>query len=135
LTVADYEAVGVTGVADASGSDNLSAVNAQVLLAADGDANSVADIQGLVTAGNAALSYLTTTIQPLTTAPAAGSEGAGELSVDDQLAAYAAAGITGVSADNLLAVNAQLRLETTSPNKDSSVTSKRSSPRRMSPLR
>jgi hypothetical protein len=94
-------------------------VNAQVLLSDSGDANTVAKIQSLVSAGNDAITYLTTTIQPLTTAPADGAETGGEISVDDQLAAYAAAGITGVSADNLLAVNAQLRLETTGTNKDS----------------
>jgi TusA-related sulfurtransferase len=127
LTKADYEAVGITGVSDTTvdagtstdGTDNLAAVNAQVLLSDQGEANTVAKIQSLVSAGNDAITYLTTTTQPLTTAPADGTETGGEISVDDQLAAYAAAGITGVSADNLLAVNAQLRLETTATDKDS----------------
>jgi hypothetical protein len=127
LTKADYEAVGITGVSDTTvdagtstdGTDNLAAVNAQVLLSDSGDANTVAKIQSLVSAGNDAITYLITTIQPLTTAPADGTETGGEVSVDDQLAAYTAAGITGVSADNLLAVNAQLRLETTATDKDS----------------
>jgi len=118
LTLANYEAAGVTGVNDTAldqansidGTDNLAAVNAQVLLASSTGAETVAKIQALVTAGNDAISYLSTDIQPLTTAPAEETQTSGELSMEVQLAAYEAAGISGVSAENLLAVNAQLRL-------------------------
>ena len=99
------------------GTDNLLAVNAQLRLVGDvADKNSAAEIQALVTAANDAITYVVGTVANETGTSEAST---GTLSEQAQLDAYAAAGITGVTADNLLAVNAQLRLETTSTNKDS----------------
>ncbi|PVE42685.1 beta strand repeat-containing protein, partial [Limnohabitans planktonicus] len=88
LGLEDYAAAGITGVT----AENLAAVNAQVLAAKTGEANSVAEVQGLVTAGNNALAKIEN------------YDGTNALSVND----YAAAGITGVTAENLAAVNAQV---------------------------
>ena len=94
LTVADYAAAGVTGVT----AGNLAAVNAQVLAAGTGEANSVSEVQALATLViDAALATIEAYNNGDGTSPAA-------LAVAD----YAAAGITGVTADNLAVVNAQV---------------------------
>jgi outer membrane translocation and assembly module TamA len=93
LAVADYAAAGITGVT----TDNLAAVNAQVLAAATGGADTVSEVQALVTAADAALATIEAYNNGNGTSPAA-------LTV----AEYAAAGITGVTTDNLAAVNAQV---------------------------
>jgi hypothetical protein len=114
--LAAYAEAGVRDVTE----DNLLAVNAQLRLettAADKD--SVADIQTLVGLAESALDYLVDTVQANDTAAPSGSEAAGALALEDQLAAYGAAGMRDVTADNLLAVNAQMRLETTTADKDS----------------
>ena len=90
LDVSDYEAAGIEGVS----ADNLAAVNAQVLAAEAGGADSVGEITDLVAAANAALDKIENFDG---TDPAT-------LTLED----YAAAGITGVSEDNLAAVNAQV---------------------------
>jgi len=92
-TVGDYSNAGVTGVT----TDNLAAVNAQVSAAATGGANSAVEIQNLVTTVTDALAKIEAYNNGDDTSPAA-------LDVAD----YAAAGITGVTADNLAAVNAQV---------------------------
>ena len=51
LTVADYVIAGITGVTP----DNLAAVNAQLLQQGVGGADTVAEVQALVAAANAAL--------------------------------------------------------------------------------
>jgi VCBS repeat-containing protein len=91
LTPEDYAAAGITGVT----AENLAAVNAAVLAAAAGEANSVAEVQALVTAGNNALAKIENYNNGNGTNPAA-------LTPED----YAAAGVTGVAAENLAAVNA-----------------------------
>ncbi|MEK7346626.1 MAG: hypothetical protein AAB176_13150, partial [Pseudomonadota bacterium] len=93
LTVADYEAAGVTGVT----AENLAAINAQVLAQATGGADTLAEVQALVTAGTAALAKIEAYNNGNGTTPAA-------LTPQD----YEAAGITGVTAENLAAVNAQV---------------------------
>ena len=93
LVLADYTAVGITGISF----DNLLAVNAQVLAAANGAADTVAEIQSLVSTANAALASIEAYNNGDGTTPAA-------LLVTD----YTAAGITGVSVDNLASVNAQI---------------------------
>jgi hypothetical protein len=95
LAVADYEAAGITGVT----ADNLAVVNAQVLAAATGGADSVSEVQGLVVAAVAvlALAKIEDYNNGNGTSPAA-------LAVQD----YVDAGITGVTTDNLAAVNAQV---------------------------
>jgi capsule polysaccharide export protein KpsE/RkpR len=93
LTLADYAAAGITGV----NADNLAAVNAQVLKQGLGGANTVGEVQALVTAANTALAKIEAYNNGNGTTPLALTE-----------ADYAAAGITGVTADNLAAVNAQV---------------------------
>ena len=92
-SAADYDAIGVTGVT----ADNLAAVNAQVLAAAAGGADTPAEVQALVTAADAAIAAIEAYNNGDGTTPPA-------LTVQD----YADAGITGVTADNLAAVNAQV---------------------------
>ncbi len=87
LTVQDYADAGVSGVTE----DNLAAVNAGVLAAADGGADTVAEIEALVTAADGAL----TKIEDY-------QYGDTPLTTQD----YADAGISGVTEDNLAAVNA-----------------------------
>jgi len=93
LIAQDYADAGITGVS----TDNLAAVNAQVLAAATGGADTVAEIQALVTAANNALSKIEAYNNGDGATPAA-------LTARD----YADAGITAVSTDNLAAVNAQV---------------------------
>jgi hypothetical protein len=113
--LAAYAEAGVRDVTE----DNLLAVNAQMRLeTATADKDSVADIQAIVGLAESALDYLVDTVQANTTAPVSGATGS-ELLLADQLAAYGAAGVRAVTADNLLAVNAQMRLETTVADKDS----------------
>jgi hypothetical protein len=121
--LAAYTAAGITEVT----ADNLLAVNAQItkqLLEDVGlgdptaNLNSVSELQAKVGAANAALDYLVDTVQANTTAPVSDATGS-ELLLADQLDAYTYAGVRAVTADNLLAVNAQLRLETVAGNKDS----------------
>ena len=111
LTLEDFERLGVSGVNGTPGSDNLAAVNAQVLLAADGGVNSLLELNAIVAAANNAITFLSTTVQAQT--------GTLSLSADQQIKAYVDAGVTGVTNDNFLAVNAQLRLDTVAGNKDS----------------
>ena len=80
--------------------------------------DSVSELQAKVGLAESALDYLVDTVQANTTAPVSGATGS-ELLLADQLAAYGAAGVRAVTADNLLAVNAQMRLETTVADKDS----------------
>ena len=91
--MADYVAAGITGVT----ADNLSAVNAQVLAAATGGADTAAEIQTLASQGalvqTAALDKI---------ANYAGNNPAP--TVDD----YKNAGITGVTSQSLADVNTQL---------------------------
>ncbi|WP_340245397.1 hypothetical protein, partial [Roseobacter sp. HKCCA2468] len=99
-----YAQAGVEGVTE----DNLLAVNAQLRLVALADGkDSLEELSALVTAGNDALAYVRDVVSSLTVAPATLAQGESGLTMTDQLAAYTAAGITGVTADNLLAVNAQ----------------------------
>ncbi|MBP6221117.1 MAG: hypothetical protein KA414_08370, partial [Limnohabitans sp.] len=93
LTPADYKAAGITGVTD----DNLAAVNAQVLKQDVGGANTVGEVQALVTDANAAIQKIEAYNNGNGTTPSA-------LTVAD----YVAANITDVNADNLAAVNAQV---------------------------
>jgi hypothetical protein len=93
LTVADYTAAGITGVT----AGNLAAVNANVLAAATGGADTAPEVQALVTAADAALATIEAYNNGDGTTPAA-------LTVAD----YTAAGITGVTAGNLAAVNANV---------------------------
>jgi hypothetical protein len=93
LTAADYVIAGITGVT----SDNLAAVNAQVLQQGVGGADTVAEVQALVAAANAALVKIE-----------AYNNGNGVTPIALTVADYEAAGITAVSADNLAAVNAQV---------------------------
>ena len=93
LVVADYTAAGVTGVT----ADNLAAVNANVLAAATGGADTTAEVQALVTAVNAAVAKIEAYNNGDGTTPAA-------LDVAD----YTAAGVTGVTTANLAAVNASV---------------------------
>ncbi len=93
LTLQDYADAGITGVS----ADNLAAVNAQVLAAAAGDANTSPEVQTLVTAANSALTKIE-----------AYNNGDGTTPIALTLQDYADAGITGVSADNLATVNAQV---------------------------
>ena len=93
LTVADYAAAGVTGVT----ATNLAAVNATVLAAATGGADTTAEVQTLVTAANSAVAKIEAYNNGDGTTPAA-------LTVAD----YTAAGVTGVTATNLAAVNASV---------------------------
>ena len=93
LTVADYTAAGVTGVT----ATNLAAVNANVLAAATGGADTTAEVQTLVTAANSAVTKIEAYNNGDGTTPAA-------LTVAD----YTAAGVTGVTATNLAAVNANV---------------------------
>ena len=91
--MADYADAGITGVSV----DNLAAVNAQVLAAATGGADTGPEVQTLVLAGNAALAKIEAYNNGDGTTPAA-------LTVAD----YADAGITGVSDFNIIKVNAQV---------------------------
>ncbi len=93
LTVSDYMDAGITGVTV----DNLAAVNAQVLAQIPGGANSDPKIQLLVESANSAIAKIE-----------AFNNGNGTLPVPLTLADYLAAGITGVTADNLIAVNVQV---------------------------
>ena len=93
LTPADYVAAGITGVT----ADNLAAVNAQVLKQDVGGANTVGEVQALVTVANAALAKIEAYNNGNGTTPPA-------LTVAD----YVAANVTGVTADNVAAVNAQV---------------------------
>jgi hypothetical protein len=93
LSVQDYAGAGITGVS----ADNLAAVNAQVLAQNDGGADTVNKVTALVTAANAALAKIEDYNNGDGTTPAA-------LTPQD----YAAAGITGVSADNVGAINAKV---------------------------
>ncbi len=76
---------------------NLAAVNANVLAAATGDADTTAEVQTLVTAANAAVAKIEAYNNGDGSSPAA-------LTVAD----YTAAGVTGVTATNLAAVNASV---------------------------
>jgi hypothetical protein len=103
FTVAEYAAVGLaTGISDdvANGADNLKAVNAQVALAAEGDANRVLDLNYLLAKADAAIANIE--------AYNNGTLGR-ELTVDD----YAAAGITGVTPTTLYAVNNEVKFDST----------------------
>ena len=93
LTAQDYVNAGITGV----NADNLAAVNAQVLAQSTGGADTVAEVQALVTAANNALAKIEAYNNGNGATPAA-------LTLQD----YANAGITGVTVDNLPAVNAQV---------------------------
>ncbi|WP_312259803.1 hypothetical protein, partial [Limnohabitans sp.] len=93
LTLLDYQAAGVTGV----NSDNLAAVNAQVLKQINGGADTLSEVQALVAAANAAIQKIEDYNRGNGTTPPA-------LTVDD----YEAAGITGVTPENLDALNAQV---------------------------
>jgi hypothetical protein len=93
LTLLDYQAAGVTGV----NSDNLAAVNAQVLKQINGGADTLGEVQALVAAANAAIQKIEDYNRGNGTTPPA-------LTVDD----YEAAGITGVTPENLDALNAQV---------------------------
>ncbi len=93
LVVADYTAAGVTGVT----ATNLAAVNANVLAAATGGADTTAEVQTLVTDANSAVAKIEAYNNGDGTTPAA-------LTVAD----YTAAGVTGVTATNLAAVNANV---------------------------
>ncbi|NQZ30324.1 MAG: hypothetical protein HRU06_03575, partial [Oceanospirillaceae bacterium] len=93
LTLADYSDAAISGVS----LDNLAAVNAQVLAASSGDADTVLEIQGSVTAANAALAKVE-----------AYNNGDGSSPVALLSTDYVAVGVTGVSVDNLAAVNAQV---------------------------
>lgn len=93
LTVQDYTDAGVTGVT----ANNLAAVNAQVLAAATGGADTVAELQSLVTAANNAIAKIEAYNNGDGTTPPA-------LTLQD----YVAAGVSGVNANNLAAVNAQV---------------------------
>jgi hypothetical protein len=89
----DYAIVGITGVTNG----NLKAVNAQVLAGAMGDADSLAKVQALVSAANAALTKVETY-----------NNGNGVTPASLALGDFAAVGVTGVSQNNLVAVNAQI---------------------------
>lgn len=95
LTLDDYVHAGITGVT----ADNLPAVNAQVRAAAPGAADTCPEIQAKVTLGNAALQKIEDYNNGTGTNPPA-------LKIDD----YVAAGVTGVTLQNLAAVNAQVWL-------------------------
>jgi hypothetical protein len=97
-TSQDYADAGVTGVT----ADNLAAVNAQVLKQSTGGADTQAEVQALVTAANTALAKIEAYNNGNGTTPSA-------LTLQD----FADAGITGVSADNLAAVNAQVLKQAT----------------------
>ena len=92
LVVADYTAAGVTGVT----ATNLAAVNANVLAAATGGADTTAEVQALVTAANSAVAKIE-----------AYNNGDGSSPAALVVADYTAAGVTGVTATNLAAVNAK----------------------------
>ncbi|WP_297723641.1 cadherin repeat domain-containing protein, partial [Limnohabitans sp. Rim8] len=98
LTVADYVAAGITGVT----ADNLAAVNAQVLAQAAGGADTAPEVQALVTTANTAIQKIE-----------AYSNGNGVSPAALSLADYTNAGITGVTADNLAALNAQVLAQAT----------------------
>ncbi len=93
LAVADYEAAGVTGVT----SKNLDAVNAKVLAADTGGADTPAEVQAFVTQADAALAKIEAYNNGDGISPSA-------LAVAD----YEAVGVIGVTADNLVAVNASV---------------------------
>ena len=93
LAVVDYEAAGITGVSV----DNLAAVNAQVLKQSQGDADTPAEIQNLVNAANAAIAKIE-----------AYNNGTGTTPPPLTLTDYADAGITGVTAQNLAAINVKV---------------------------
>ncbi len=93
LIIEDFTAAGITGVS----AENLAAVNAQVLASILGAANTVSEIQGLVSAADAATAKIEDYNNGDGSSPAA-------LTVQD----YLAAGITGVSTDNVSALNAQV---------------------------
>ena len=93
LTEADYAAAGITGVT----ADNLTAVNAHVLAQATGGADTVSEIQALVVNGSTAMAKIE-----------AYNNGDGVTPPPLTPADYAAAGVTGVTPDNLAAVNAQV---------------------------
>ncbi|MCP3675329.1 MAG: hypothetical protein GY829_12765, partial [Gammaproteobacteria bacterium] len=88
-TVDNYTAAGVTGV-DAG---NLDAVNAAIDAVEGTDADTAAEIQAIVDAVNA-LEIITDYAENGTTEPTETN--------------YTAAGVTGVTADNLAAVNAEI---------------------------
>ncbi len=93
-TVQDYtDATGTTGV----NADNLAAVNAQVLKQNPGGAATQAQVLALVASANTALAKIEAYNNGDGTTPPA-------LTLSD----YADAGVTGVTADNLAAVNKQV---------------------------
>ncbi len=96
--MADYEAAGITGVTE----DNLAAVNAAILAEDTGGADTVAEIQADVAEADAALAKIEAYNNGDGVDPAA-------LTVAD----YEAAGITGVTEDNLAAVNLFILAEDT----------------------
>ncbi len=98
LTLQDYSNAGITGVT----TNNLNAVNAQVLAQAIGGADTVPEVQALVTSANNALAKIESYNNGDGTTPPA-------LTVAD----YEAAGITGVDSINLNALNALVLAEST----------------------
>eukprot|EP01030_Chromulinospumella_sphaerica_P013634 gene13634-13417_t len=95
LTAADFDKAGITGVTDA----NLAAVVASLMSKADNgtQSDSLKELQDVVTTANNALAKFEAYKNGRSDDPEA-------LTVDD----YAEAGITGVTTDNLAAVNAQV---------------------------
>ena len=77
--------------------DNLAAVNAKVLAAATGGADTAAEVQTLVTAVNTAVTKIE-----------AYNNGDGSSPAALVVADYTAAGVTGVTADNFAAANVKV---------------------------
>ena len=96
-SVADYLAAGVTGVDTA----NLNAVNAGVDAVASDDVDTVAEIQAIAAAGNTTADAAMTKI-----ATYADNTNTPNDALAPSVADYLAAGVTGVDAANLNAVNA-----------------------------
>jgi uncharacterized membrane-anchored protein len=97
-TLAQLQALGVTGVT----ADNLPAVLAAISATADDGTgvNTLSGLQGVVTAAATAATSALTKIKDAAQADSAGTTPA--------LADFAAAGVTGVTADNLAAVSSAL---------------------------
>ena len=103
-TVQDYQEAGITGVT----AGNLSAVNTQILAAETGGADTVGEVQTLANAGIAAQAQVDALIR-IEAYNNGNGNNPSALTIKD----YTEAGVTGVSADNLAAVNAQVLQATT----------------------
>ena len=93
LVVADYTAAGITGVT----ADNIAAANVKVLALATGGADTAAEVQTVITALNTAVTKIE-----------AYNNGDGSSPAALVVADYTAAGITGVTADNIAAANVKV---------------------------